>query len=196
MNGVVTGLGEERSGVRRDEPLEQIRSAKAVESDEAMADEAGGQRGADEWTTASLAHASIVLTLILALAGGIGALIGVLVPLVIYLSHRERSRFVAFHALQALAYQGVGIVVYGLLVVVLAGAVVAAWTISGVLSAVVIGFFLMPLALLITLFVVALLLGVPLVWVVYGLYGAYRVYQGDQFRYWLLGEWVEGGVRA
>ena len=145
----------------------------------------------DAWTVAALAHASILLTLILASAGGVGALVGLLVPLVIYLSHRERSRFVAFHALQALVYQGAGVLIYLVLVIILVVAVTAAWIISGLLSAVVVGFLLMPLALLLTLAMVIVLLGAPLAWAAYGLYAGYQAYQGNHFRYWLLGEWIE-----
>jgi hypothetical protein len=43
---------------------------------------------------------------------------------------------------------------------------------------------------------VVLLLGAPLLWVGYALYAAYQVYQGEDFRYWLLGEWLESGVKA
>jgi len=156
-----------------------------------------GSRGGEPthaWTTAALAHASALLTLALAFAGGVGALIGLVVPLVIYLSHRESSRFIAFHALQALVYQGVGILAYLGLVIVSALIITAAWTISGMLSAVVIGFLLMPLALLATVVVGIVLVSAPLAWVGYGLYAAYEVYQGNRFRYRLLGEWVEREV--
>ena len=151
-------------------------------------------RSSEAWTTAALAHASILLTLVMAFAGGVGALVGLLVPLVIYLSYRERSSFVAFQALQSLIYQGVGILLYVVLVVILATGVTVAWTISGLLSVVAIGFLLMPLVLFVTILMVIVLLGAPLGWFVYGLYGAYRVYQGVDFRYWLLGEWVEREV--
>ncbi|MGD2142932.1 MAG: DUF4870 domain-containing protein [Anaerolineae bacterium] len=147
-----------------------------------------------QWTTAALVHASVLLTLVLASAGGVGALIGPAIPFVVYLSNRQRSRFIVVHALQSLAYQGAGVLAYVSLVAILAGVVATAWTISGVLSVVVIGFLLMPLALSITILMVILLLGAPLVWVGYGLYGAYRVYQGVDFRYWLLGEWVDREV--
>jgi hypothetical protein len=54
----------------------------------------------------------------------------------------------------------------------------------------------MPLALVITILMVIVLLGAPLLWVGYGLYMAYRVYQGEDSRYWLLGEWLEREVKA
>lgn len=154
-----------------------------------------GSAVTDAWTIAALAHASVVLTLLFAFAGGIGALVGLAVPLVIYLSYRDRSRFVAFHALQALIYQGAGVLVYLALVILLALFFTVAWVITGILSAVAIGFLLMPLALLITVLMVLVLVFAPLAWVAYGLYEAYRVYQGEDSRYWLLGEWVEKEVR-
>ena len=49
----------------------------------------------DEWTIAALTHASVLLTLILGLAGGIGAVLGLAVPLMVYFAYRERSRFIA-----------------------------------------------------------------------------------------------------
>jgi len=53
---------------------------------------------------------------------------------------------------------------------------------------VLIGLLLMPFALLLTLLMVLLLVGVPFAWLGYGLYAAYEVYQGRDFLYWLVGE--------
>lgn len=51
----------------------------------------------DERTMAALSHAA---------AGVFGlALIGILVPLIVYLAYQERSKYVRFHALQALVFQ-------------------------------------------------------------------------------------------
>ncbi len=183
--------GEQRSrqGHEPDQPVADI-----VEGGAEASSTGGGTSPPDAWTIAALSHASILLTLLLAFAGGVGAIVGLVVPLVIYLSYRDRSRFVTFQALQALVYQGAGVLIYLVLVVVMALIVTAAWTISGLLSVVVIGFLLMPFALLLTLLMVIVLLGAPLAWVAYGLYAAYQVYQGAPFRYWLLGEWVEREV--
>ncbi len=145
----------------------------------------------DEWTMAALAHASVLLALVLGLSGGVGAVIGPAVALAVYLAYRRRSRLVAYHAMQALAYQVACLLAYGGLVAVLVASVAAAWTVSGLLSAVLIGFLLMPLAALLTLLLIAVLLGAPLAGVVYGLYAAYQVYQGSPFMYWLIGDWVE-----
>lgn len=175
------------------------RGGLAVET-RAVDTEAGDGRRvrptADAWTTAAVAHASILLTLLLGFAGGVGAFVGLVIPLILYLSYRERSRFVALHALQALIYQGVGILVYLALVTVLALAVTVAWAISGLLSVVVVGLLLIPLALMIALMMVLVLLTAPLAWVGYGLYAAYEVYQGKDFRYMWIGDWVEREVSA
>jgi len=187
---------EGRKGESRPSELPGRSAAEIVGGEEEGIAPAASRTTTDAWTTAALAHASVLFTLVMAFAGGVGAFVGLVIPLVIYLSYRERSRFITFHALQALVYQGAGVLIYAALVVVLALLVTAAWTISGLLSAVLIGFLLMPLALLLTLLMVILLLGAPLAWVAYGLYAAYQVYQGNDFRYWLLGEWVEREVKV
>jgi hypothetical protein len=194
MSKVEDGL-EERKRPGQEETA-QSGSIDVVKTNGQGADTASQASPTNEWTASALAHASILLTLVLAFAGGVGALVGLAVPLVIYLSYRERSRFITFHALQSLVYQGAGVLIYIALAVVLVAAVAAAWTISGLLSVAVIGFLLMPLALVITGLTVILLLGAPLLWVGYGIYAAYRVYQGEDFRYRLLGEWLEREVQA
>jgi hypothetical protein len=146
----------------------------------------------DERTMAALAHASVVLTFILALgSGGLGGLLGVLVPLLIWLTYKEKSAYVSFQALQATVFQAVSIL---LMVVVLAISIVlivVGWTISGALTAVLIGLCLMPFALLITVVLALLVLILPLAQLGYGLYAAYETYQGRDFRYWLVGETLE-----
>ncbi len=141
----------------------------------------------DEWTTASLAHASILLTVTLGTVGGIGAPVGLAVPLVMYLGYRKQSRFIAFHALQAFAYQLAGV----LIVAALGALVGAAWAVSGTLATVLVGFALMPFAASLTL----LLAGAAIAWILYGLYAAYQVYQGRDLRYWLIGDYLEREVK-
>ncbi len=170
------------------------RVQEVVEGEMAAGSEAV-QVPTDEWTAAMLAHASALLTLILGMAGGVGALVGPAVPLAMYLGYRERSRFVAFHALQSFVYQVAGVLSYAVLAAVLAVWVAIAWTASGLLSAVLVGLLLMPFALLLTLLMVLLLVCAPFSWLAYGLYAAYQVYQGRNFRYWLIGEWLEREVR-
>jgi uncharacterized Tic20 family protein len=162
--------------------MQETKSAQEVMGDGGTTDKAV-RVPTDEWTAASLAHASVLLTLILGLAGGVGALVGLAVPLVMYFGYREESRFVAFHALQSFVYQVIGTVIGAGLFFLVA----AAWTISGWLTLILVGFLLMPLALLLTLQLVCVIFG----WLGCGLYAAYQVYQGRDFRYGLIGEWLE-----
>ena len=176
--------------------MEEVENVQKVIEGETAAGSEVIRVPTDEWTAAALAHASVLLTLILGMAGGVGAPVGLAVPLVMYFGYREKSRFVAFHALQSLAYQVVGVLLYAVAAAVLAVWVALAWTVSGLLAAVLVGFLLMPFALLLTWLMVLLLVGAPFAWLGYGLYAAYQVYQGRDFRYRLIGEWLEREVKA
>lgn len=124
---------------------------------------------------AALAHGSTLLNLFPGL--------GILAALLIWLNVKERSRYAGFQSLQALAFQ-----VAVLLATLLGGILVAVgWVVSGLLAAVLVGCLLMPFALLLTIAVGL----VPIAGLVYGLVGAYEVYYGHDFRYWLVGEWLE-----
>jgi uncharacterized protein len=126
----------------------------------------------EERTWSLLAHLSVLLNLITGFAGPIAAL-------VVYLIYKDRSRTVAYHALQAMIFQLIWWYGGGLLI----GAM---WAIVGALSAIVIGVVLIPFALLFTL-VFALL---PMGAVIYGIIAAIQVNQGQDFKYWLVGDWV------
>ena len=80
---------------------------------------------ADERTWAMLAPLSVIANLFTGLLGPVAAL-------VIYLVYRERSRYVAYHAMQSFVFQLIWWVGGGALIA-------AAWTVSGILSAVLIG---------------------------------------------------------
>lgn len=123
---------------------------------------------ADERTWAMLAHLSVLVNLFTAILGPV-------VAFIIYIVYRDRSRYVAYHALQSLVLQ---------LIVWVGGGIIigAAWTIAGILSAVVIGLLLMPFACLLSF--------VPLVAPIYGIIGAIKTSQGEDFKYWLIGDWV------
>jgi len=128
----------------------------------------------DERTWGMVSHLSTLLNLFTGFGGPIAALI-------IYLVYKDRSRFVAYHSLQALIFQLIwwfgGGVLIGLM-----------WAIVGALSAVLVGIVLIPIALICTP-VFALL---PLGAVVYGIVGAVQTSQGQDFKYWLVGDWVRG----
>ena len=123
----------------------------------------------EERTWAMLAHLSVLINLVTGAFGPIAALL-------IYLIYKDRSRYVAYQSLQSLLLQLIGWVGGGLIVG-------AAWVITGALSAVLIGLCLIPFALLITLFL-------PLGTIVYSIIAAVKTNQGEDFRYWLIGDWV------
>lgn len=62
------------------------------------------------------------------------------------------------------------------------------WGIVGLLSAILIGVVLIPFACLLTPF---MLLGMAIA-PVYGIYAAVQTAQGQDFKYWLVGDWVRG----
>jgi len=123
---------------------------------------------ADERTWAMIAHLSILGNLVTGFLGPVAAL-------VIYLVFKERSRYVAYQAMQAFVFQMIWWVGAG----ALAG---IAWAVSGVLTAVLIGLLCMPLACLISF--------IPLGALVYGVVGGVQASQGQDFKYWLIGDWV------
>ncbi len=123
---------------------------------------------AEERQWAMLAHFGILVNLI-------SGFLGPVAPLAIYMIYKDRSRYVAYQSLQALVFQLIGWVGGW----AIAG---AAWAISGVLSAVIIGLLCMPIA--------CVLSAVPLAALVYGVYGGIQVNQGQDFKYWLVGDWM------
>ena len=147
---------------------------------------------ANERTWAALAHASVLLTFALGVStGGLATVVAALVPLLIWLSFRDRSRFVAFHAMQATVFQLGSLVAWiGLLVVGLA-ILIPTWIVTALLLVILVGFLLLPLALVLTIALPSALVALPFASLVYGLYGAYEVYAGRPFRYWLVADWIE-----
>jgi uncharacterized Tic20 family protein len=125
-------------------------------------------------TWGMLSHLSVLLNLVTGFAGPI-------VALIIYLVYKDRSRFVAYHAMQSMIFQLIWWYGGGLLI----GAM---WAVVGVLSAVLIGIVLIPIAIAMTC-VLALL---PMGAVIYGIVGAIQTSQGQDFKYWLVGDWVRG----
>jgi uncharacterized protein len=128
----------------------------------------------EERTWSMIAHLSVLLNLVTGFAGPIGALI-------IYLIYKDRSRRVAYDALQSMIFQAIWWYGGGLLI----GAM---WAVVGVLSALLVGIILIPFAVIITL----VLLILPLGALIYGVIGAIEVNQGRDFKYWLVGDWVRG----
>src|SRR5262245_17132962 len=134
----------------------------------------------DERVLAALAHASIV--------ANVATLAGMIATALIWTMQRDRSSYVRAHALQALVYQGV--------VVLISIFMLLFWGVCLALS-------LLPVALRPDLYRGSLpdsfwlgLLGValPIGWgilaTLYGLYGAFQVYRNRPFHYPLVGRLV------
>jgi uncharacterized Tic20 family protein len=124
----------------------------------------------DERLWAMLAHLSILLNL----ATGF---LGMVAPIVIYVLYKDRSRYVAYQSMQAFVFQ---------LVWWLGGSffIGFVWAATGILMSVFIGLLCLPFACLFTL--------LPLGALVYGVIGGLKCNNGDDFKYWLIGDWLRG----
>lgn len=122
----------------------------------------------EERQWAMLAHLGVLANLF-------SGFLGPVVPLAIYLIYKDRSRYVAYQSLQGLIFQLIWWVGGGVLTGI-------AWAITGALSAVIIGIVCIPFACIIT--------AMPLVALVYGVYAGLQCNQGEDFKYWLIGDWV------
>jgi len=136
-------------------------------------------------TLAGLAHGSILLGLF---TNGVG---GIVAALVIWATQKDKAPYAAAQALQSMVYQGVTFVI-----------TMMAWCCWGILYTVLIMVPLIsnPGAYEVTppagLWVGLILMAVPLVlWgvmIAYGLYGAVRCLGGHDFKYAVIGNWLEG----
>ena len=137
----------------------------------------------DERTMAGLAHASVVI---------FG--MGIIASVILWASEKDRSRYVAYQALQATVYHIVGFCIF------MAG--MMCWLLLYFASFIPLmvsatqGSEELPLAFILSM----LLMVVPLIfmglWMIGGLWGAVRAFQGHDFRYVAIGEWVERWMAA
>jgi len=146
----------------------------------------------EERLWAALAHGSVWLTLVSALlTDGFIIPASIFVPLVIYFFFRQKSDYVAFHALQAFVLQIVGTV--GALTLLVVGSIV--WAIGMVIAilaiVVLIGLILVPVWGLVG---VALLLAVflmPLLMLLFGTIAAIETYRNRDYRYPFIARWID-----
>ncbi len=122
----------------------------------------------EERTWAMLAHLSILLNMFTGFFGIVAAMI-------IYFMYKDRSRFVAYHAMQSFIFQAITWIGVAMVASVLI-------TVGGALA-----FLIIPL---ICLFGGLLLLTLVPASLIYGIIGAVKVNNGEDFRYWQVGEWV------
>ena len=131
----------------------------------------------EERLLGALAHGSVI-----------GQGIGILVGVVLYVTQRDRSRRVAFQALQAAVYQFVGLLL-----------TLGLWLVWGIIHGIsYIPLFQNPEAFEDTpppLFIISLVgmavpLAVMVLWGLYGLWGALQTLRGRDFRYLVIGRLV------
>jgi uncharacterized Tic20 family protein len=130
----------------------------------------------DERTMAALAHGSAVLNFFTGFGGPIAALI-------IWLTQKDKSPWVAFQALQSLVFQAAV-----MFIAVLAVGVV--WVIGFIISFATIGFG----AIVAVPFMILVFFGGFVIvgaGVFYCLYAAYQIYQDKDFRYLWVGDWLQ-----
>lgn len=137
----------------------------------------------DEKVLAGLAHGSILLGIF---TSGIG---GIVTALVIWLVQKEKSAYVAAQALQALVYQSVTFIVTML-----------AWCCWGLLWMVLIFVPLTsnpaafeaapPAGLWVGLFLMVVPFAIWGLIILYGLYGGVRCLGGHDFKYAIVGNWL------
>lgn len=123
-------------------------------------------KGKDDNIMAAIAHASIIIPFGIILAAGI------------WLTQKEKSKYVAFQALQATAYQ-LALMVAGVILGILAFVFTL---IISILTFGLGGFLMLPIMLVFLL--------IAVVAVVYALYGAYLCYEGKDFKYAVIGDLV------
>jgi uncharacterized protein len=128
----------------------------------------------EERTWAMLAHLSVLVNLFTVLLGPTASFI-------IYLVYKDRSRYVAYHAMQSTVFQLIAWIVGGIIATI-------TWAIAGALTVILIGCLLYPVALLFSL--------LPIVALIYGIVGAIQTNQGQDFRYWLVGDWVRSTLEG
>ena len=146
---------------------------------------------------AMLAHLTALLTLVVGLStGGVGAVAALLVPLAMYLYFRERSPLVAFHALQATAFQSFAGVAFIVAAGFAAALVAGAWVITLALSVVLVGLLLLPVTLILTVAAAMGVLALPVAALVYAVRGAYLAYQGLPFEYLWIGALARRAMEA
>ncbi|GAB4478560.1 MAG: hypothetical protein Kow00124_23100 [Anaerolineae bacterium] len=153
----------------------------------------------EEKTWAALAHASTLITLALALpTAGLGGLLTIFLPLIVYLVYRERSQYVAYHAMQAFALQLVATV--GVFVALIVGSVALAliWVVSLLLVFILVGIILVPIAALLTALFALVLVFLPFVLTGFSLAAVIQTAGGHPFDYPYLGEqvkrWLDRGA--
>jgi uncharacterized protein len=145
----------------------------------------------EERTWAAIAHASTLLTLLVGLpTAGLSGLIFAFVPLLIYMSYRDKSQFVAFHAAQAFALQVIATV--GLFVSILAGTIVlfVMGMVSVILLVILVGIILIMVTVLVGAVFVMAWISAPFVIGGFSIVAAIEAGNGRDYQYPYIGALV------
>ncbi len=143
----------------------------------------------DERMWAAVAHGSAWLTLLLGMfTGGLASLFTLFIPLGIYFAYRQRSEYVAYHALQAFAIQVLGTV--GWLAVLVGGLLIGA-LLCVVLVVTIIGIPLIVVVALVMALFAVVTLAMPLGMMVFSAIASWQTYQGKWYRYPYIGDWID-----
>jgi uncharacterized protein len=146
----------------------------------------------EEMNWAAVAHASILVTFLLGIStGGLVAILGPLIPALIWYAFRDRSAYVVEQARQATIFQLAGIIALFALALVGAVLVAVGWAVSVVMLIILIGMLLLPVMLVVTLLWAGAVVALPLAQVVYGCYAALETYNGRPFRYWWVADVID-----
>lgn len=146
----------------------------------------------DERLWTSIAHGSVWVTLLLSIfTVGYLAPVCIFIPLLIYFAFRNRSDYVAFHALQAFVLQLIGTV--GAVTLLLVGAAVWGIGLAVVLLAmlILIGFILLPLWGIVGIALLLAVVSLPLAMLVFGTIATIETYHGHDYRYPLIAHYVD-----
>ncbi|MBN1659308.1 MAG: DUF4870 domain-containing protein [Anaerolineae bacterium] len=137
----------------------------------------------DERLTAALAHASILFGIF---TSGFG---GIITALVIWLVQKDKSRYVAFHALQSVVYQTASMLL-----------MILSWCCWSVLYMALIFVPLTtnpeayevapPAGMWVGLALTLVPLAVGAIFLLYGLWAAIRTLDGRDFEYLIIGRWL------
>ena len=144
------------------DPIGQVHPEGDREDHEVLGGGAAVMGSREERTWSVLAHLSAFLNIFTLFLGPVAAL-------VVWLVYRDRSRKVAFEALQSAAYQGAWLAVLGI-----------GWSLTILLTFVLVGFLLVPAMMILTV--------VPFAHMGYA---AYRVSKDGEYRYPIVADLIE-----
>lgn len=122
----------------------------------------------DERSWATIAHLSILLSLVT-------GMLGIIVAFIIYLVYKDKSKYVAYQAAQSAIFQLVALIGGGLLIA-------TAWVVTIPLLFILVGLLLLPFTIIISM--------IPTASLIYGVIAAIETSSGKDFKYWQIGDWV------